>query len=597
MTKTKTILYSNSLFFIVVTTIILGLNLTPLISHIRHSPPGRTFALIHNNAQDFFFYQSLMNLGGSGQWLTQDPYTTEPHQSSIIFSYFLWLGKISKILALPYAITYHLIRIVLSVVFLYFTFYFLLYIKIPHPRLTYFFFVFAAPLMHTIYDNGKAVKVSYMNWWTGMDPIRRVAYLPHHMIGALLLVISIILILKYFNTKTRKYLVYLSVITPVIGFIHTPSLFIILLILPPSLIIHFLSNHIAQKISLHEARNSKQNQNSNDRNNKHLDLSKLKLLNIFRISDFGFRISPIIGLLGYWLIGLSSLLLMVSQTNRGFPWSQYLAWEKNLQFPLDQELIGALGILFPFTLIGVIFSLFSRKFERVLIVCWFTIPFILIPLSQRFNISNIRLIQGMPYLPLAILAVLGISTIQKGLQAILNNISNKFKKFNVLLGYLPAGEAGWVIGLFLILFFIFTLPTLSWSLKDQIREYWPIFGNVYFDNRLNNAFAYINTNFPAKTVTLSTFYTGNYLPAFTNTVSFIGHFGYTYKIDEKQSITRKFFENKMPLDEAKQFIMNNNIALVFQGPEEKPIYKDHLYPTILKPVYDREEVTLYTPNF
>ena len=144
-----------------------------------------------------------------------------------------------------------------------------------------------------------------------------------------------------------------------------------------------------------------------------------------------------------------------------------------------------------------------------------------------------------------------------------------------------------------VVFSIFTFPTLSWSLKDQIREYWPIFGNVYLDDRLKYAFSFINQNFPPKTNTLSTFYTGNYLPAYTKTVSFIGHFGYTYNMQEKEKLVLKFFENKMTDEQAKTLIKNNKITLIFQGPEEKPIYKDYLYPKLLKPVYDREEVTLY----
>src|SRR3990167_10245905 len=250
--KTQNLLSSNIFFFILTSLIILILNLFPLISHIRHAPPGRNFAMIHNNVQDFFFYQSLMNEGANGSWLTYDPYTTESHQSSIIFSYFLWLGKLSKIVGISYAVTYHLVRIVLGILFLASSFYLLLTVlKVPYPRLTYLLFLFASPLM-----NGDK---PYMNWWTGMDPIRRVAYLPHHMMGSLLLVVSIILLVKHFQNNSKfksqpydfaqgknaklsphqrdpvatgqlkiknyKYLLYAILIAPILAFIHTPSLF------------------------------------------------------------------------------------------------------------------------------------------------------------------------------------------------------------------------------------------------------------------------------------------------------------------------------------------------------------------------------------
>ncbi len=541
MNKFILLLSSKTTFFVLATITILALNLTPLILQIRNAPNGRTFGLIHNNVQDFYFYQALMNEGANGNTLTYDPYTSETHQPSIIFSYFLALGKLSKLLGLPLAISYHLTRLILGFLFLLSTFYLLLVTRIPHPRLTYLFFLFAAPFMHTINDYGKLISVPYMNWWNGIDPIRRAAFLPHHMLGGLLLVVSIILIFKYIKTPARAALARLIVLSAIMAFVHTPSLLILLLVLPSTMIVFTVINGLSRHFNI-----------------PHLK-SHFSLLSL------------------YWLIGLFFLIAMILQTKSGFPWSQYIDWEKNLQFPLDRELIGALGILFPFSIVGIFSAIKSKKFENIFIVCWLVVPFLLIPMAPKLNLSNIRLIQGVPYLPMVILSMLGI-------KMIIDYLNLKINKFIGLLGY-------WVIGL---LFIIFTYPTLSWSLKDQIREYWPIYGNVYLDNRLNNAFDFINKNFPAKTITISTFYSGNYLPAYTHTVSFIGHFGYTYNEKNKEENVRIFFEGKMTIEEAKNFLLSNKIALVFQGPEEKPLYKNYLYPTLLKPVYDREEVTLYT---
>lgn len=314
-------------------------------------------------------------------------------------------------------------------------------------------------------------------------------------------------------------------------------------------------------------------------------------------------IKKIIGLLGYWMIGLLFMLLMLAQTNRGFPWSQYIEWERKLQFPLAGELFGAFGILLPFAILGIINAIRQKRFEYLFTVSWFVTPLLLIPFAQKLNLSNIRLIQGTPYLPLSILAVFGIKAIQEYIQFIIDNkskIQNSNDKSNPNVQNsknlrLSALNLGFflIIG---ILFLTYTLPTLTWSIKDQIREYWPIYGNVYLDNRLNNAFTFINRNFPSNTLTLSTFYSGNFLPAFTHTTSFIGHFGYTYQIDRKKQLTESFFANKMTEKEAKDFLLDNKITLVYQGPEEKPMYNNYLYPKLLKPVYDREEATLYIIN-
>ena len=153
--KMKRLIYlfsSNIIFFLIASATILGLNLTPMIAQFRHTPTGRSFAFIHNNTQDFFFYQALMNEGANGAWLTTNPYTTEAHKPSVIFTYFLWLGKLSKMLNLSYALTYHLVRIILSIFFLFIVYCLLFIIKIPYPKIAFFLFLFAAPFMHAIND-------------------------------------------------------------------------------------------------------------------------------------------------------------------------------------------------------------------------------------------------------------------------------------------------------------------------------------------------------------------------------------------------------------------------------------------------------------
>ena len=632
---------SKITFFLAATLLILSLNLTPLILQLRHSPPGRTFALIHNNVQDFFFYQALMNEGANGQWLTSDPYTSETHQPSIIFAYLLWLGKLSKLLGLPYALTYHLTRIILGIFFLFSIFYFLFSIRLPYPRLAFFFFLFAAPFLHKAKYGGNIGWLPYMNWWTGMDPVRRIAYLPHHLFGSLFLVVTIFFLIKYFYKQKTKYLAILILSSLLLAFVHTPSLFIILLTLPPAIGIYYLINNLSEAQRISKAK-PKETISECELPKKTVDQVKIghfaqnyqnqnktRATEKFVSEDLQ-KSGKLIRLLVYWLLGLFFLFLMLFQTQRGFPWSQYIAWEKNLQFPLAGELWGAFGILLPFSAIGIVKALLSKRFEYILVASWFVSPLLLIPFAPMLNISNIRLIQGAPYLPLAILAVLGIEFINSKFKIQYDYFAKHSKIFaDRIRNFMPTRKFNnkkyvtekdyqtmpstalisceqenfvckqrravlncWVIGL---LFVIFTLPTLSWSIKDQIREYWPVYSNVYLDNRLNQAFAFINQYFPERKVALATFYTGNYLPAFTNTVSYIGHSGYTYNLEKKEVEVTKFFGNKMAPKEAKEFILNNKIALVFQGSEEKPLSNNYLYPTLLEPVYDREGVTLYVP--
>ncbi|OGG03291.1 hypothetical protein A2W14_02795 [Candidatus Gottesmanbacteria bacterium RBG_16_37_8] len=548
----------NVVFFLISTFSVLSLNIYPLYVLNSKNYPGRTYALIHNNVQDFYFYQAIMNEGANGANLIYDPYTTEPHRSSIIFSYFTWLGKFSRLTNIPYVYTYHAVRILGSLLFFVSAYFLIHKLRLPHPNLAFLFFLYAAPLFTLRNLGDKIDKIPFMYWWTAMDPVRRSAYLPHHMIGGFLLILSVILILRFFSSGKLKFIIITIFLSPLLAFIHTPSLFILLIVLPSAIIIYLISQFLQNNVKF---------------------LWNLRFILLLTFV--------------YWIISLLFLTFMVSQTNKGFPWNQYLVWERNLQYPLNKELIGAFGILFPFALIGILSSLISSKFNRIFVAVWFSVPLLLIPLAPKLSISNIRLIQGLPYFTLAVLAALGLDFLFSLGKVIVNKFF-KIPKTLVAFQRLPIKLISLLFySLIGLLFLIHVFPSIVWSIKDQIREYSPIFGNTYLDNRLHQAFNFINKNYPNKTPILSTFYTGNYLPVYAHTISFIGHSGYTNNLSQKEPLVFKFYENKMTDNEAKSFLMDNKITLVFQGPEEKPIYPQYLYPNILKPVYDKEEATIY----
>ncbi|MBI3955507.1 hypothetical protein HY338_03615, partial [Candidatus Gottesmanbacteria bacterium] len=400
----------------------------------------------------------------------------------------------------------------------------------------------------------KFVTTPYMYWWTATDPIRRAAYLPHHMLAGILLIIMIMLLLNFIKNR-RPYLVFSAILLSVpLVLVHPPSMLILLITLPASGIVYFLQN------------------------NKKVKSDYFKL---------NFQI--FLYLLLFWAINIILVYVIASQGNSSIIWSKPFNWEKGQQFPLIQELPFAFGILLPLALLGIVKLLRNNKFKDIFLVSWFLFPLLLIPFATQIGISNVRLIQGIPYLTLAILGSYGI--------IYLENLISSFKILPVIIKSAGSKKINFNFPIVRIcvcvVFIIFTYPTLVWSIKSQIQEYWPIFGNVYLDNRLNNVFAFINNNFPSKTITLSTFYTGNYLPAYTHTTSFIGHDGYTYNMEDKRKLAEKFFTGKMQTEEVKKLIKNNKITLIFQGPEEKPIYNSYLYPSLLQPIYDQNDVTLY----
>jgi hypothetical protein len=557
--------------FLVVAGTILGLNVTPLIAHIGHTPTGTQFSYIHNNVQDFYFYQSLMNQGRNGNFLIKDPFTTENHQPSLIFAYFPWWGFIAKILNLPNSALYHGIRLIMGFFALLAAFFLIRRLRFPYPTLTFILATFASPLLKTTNPGGIEQVTPYMYFWTGMDAIRRAAYLPHHMVGAFLLLSCLLLLLSYIQKGVRRNLIFALLLAIPMGFIHTPSLFVLLLVLPSAYLFTMIKITLVSYL-------------------KHAQFSMKKIF----FENENPRI--FLATLSFCIIGSVVLFTMLTQTNKGFPWSQYLTWEKTQQFPFDRELMGAFGVLVPFTFMGAFIGLIGNSYQWSLVSCWFLLPLLLSPFAAHLNLSNIRLIQGVPYVPLSMLAVLAVATVQKFFnRTLFLTLSKKIKfhnKMSTTFSHLILKN--WLIGLLIIIFLVFTVPTLSWSVKDQIREYWTPYSNVYLDSRLFRAFDFINITFPSKTNTLATFYSGNYLPAFTDTVSYIGHTGYTYQVNGKEKLADQFFKGKMPTEDVKKLLTDNNITLIYQGPDEKGMFRSYLYPDLLKPVYDKPEATIYT---
>jgi hypothetical protein len=74
------------------------------------------------NPADGFSYIAKMRQGADGSWLFQLPYAPEPGSSTMIFTYHLFLGHVSDWSGLPLLSTYHVARILVSILFFVMTF-------------------------------------------------------------------------------------------------------------------------------------------------------------------------------------------------------------------------------------------------------------------------------------------------------------------------------------------------------------------------------------------------------------------------------------------------------------------------------------------
>src|SRR3989338_6410752 len=109
----------RSVIFAILILFFLGFSFYPTIYEISHAKKlgdqNREFILEHNYYwPDFNLYLSKIRQGWEGKWLASEKYTGEKHQGSLIQIFYVYLGKLGKILHLEPNFSYQLARITLS---------------------------------------------------------------------------------------------------------------------------------------------------------------------------------------------------------------------------------------------------------------------------------------------------------------------------------------------------------------------------------------------------------------------------------------------------------------------------------------------------
>lgn len=104
--------------------LIVGLTCLPYLYAYLVTPDDMQFTGLLSNPVDGNSYLAKMRQGAQGSWLFHLPYTPENHDGAFIFTYYLFLGRLSALLGLPLILTYHLARIVNSLILLFVAWYF-----------------------------------------------------------------------------------------------------------------------------------------------------------------------------------------------------------------------------------------------------------------------------------------------------------------------------------------------------------------------------------------------------------------------------------------------------------------------------------------
>lgn len=103
---------------IFLTALVVGLSCLPYVYAYLVTPLDLQFTGLLFNPQDGNSYYAKMLQGARGEWLFYLPFTSEPHQGAFIFTYYLALGHLARLIGLPIPLIYHLARILNGFLFL-----------------------------------------------------------------------------------------------------------------------------------------------------------------------------------------------------------------------------------------------------------------------------------------------------------------------------------------------------------------------------------------------------------------------------------------------------------------------------------------------
>ena len=490
--------------------------------------PDRHFELVHNFYTDYNFYLSRIREGREGAWTVKEKYTSEPHKGSYIQILYLLMGKVSAWVEVPWpnsGYTYHTARIVLAAVLLFLISY---AAKWAFERsgftwqLTAFLLAVTAsswPIL--VFHKGEWRFGGYMPWWSVMDSLQRITFIPHMLVGQALIVFLLVAMSRRSVMKKAGNWVMLGLLACILG-----------VVFPAGLGFVFAAWGVFVIFDL---------------------LYRLPLSRRERTSWMMER------LVGPAIVGIMSAptVLYFSLVVKVYPWKRLIDYAILHPQPFNlREYVLAVGPMLLFGVIGGIWVLVKRESRFFVFVAWTVAWMALILVFQYVpQESPLRFTEMLPQVPLGILVA------YLCMQAVRN------------LGRLR--YLGILVPMVLVLVgFGQMYSSWRWQkefLDQKIIATQPLVPTgSYVMYPLKDFFAaivFIQDNTSRDTVILSETTAGNYIPVYSGNTVYVGHAN-TVNSEQKERIVKEFFAGAMTPAQAKEFLTANNLHYIFFGPQE-----------------------------
>ncbi|KKR03386.1 MAG: seg [Microgenomates group bacterium GW2011_GWC1_39_12] len=500
---------------------------------------SRSFELVHNYYTDYNFYLSRIRQGYDGKWLLHETYTNEPHHGTIIHELYLLLGQASRFIpdvsfAIPSA--YHVARAVLGI------FLFTLIAWAGAQLFTSGFWQVIAfllvvtsagwPLIASL-DGGGWRFNNYMPWWTVLEPLQRITFIPHILAaqaGLLFLVMTI---------PTKKNWIFLGILAMLVGLSMPQALMMVYGI-------YVLLSTIDNRTSTRWPR-------------------------------------VLIMIMSVWTIVY--FLPLLSQ----YPWKRLIDFEVLHPTRFSYfEYLKTLGISLPLGLLGAGIVLWKKDTKWYPIVAWaIGVPLVVLMMLIKPIQHPLRFTEMAAYIPLGLLTAYVFST-----------CVFLCRKKPYISMFLYAGC------FMFILYGITAMYHQYFWQKDFIDQKiiagWPAIPMnnyiVYPSKGFIDAIAFIDAKTDKNSVVLTEITAGNFIPARTGRLVYVGHENTSYK-EEKLVIAKEFYQGNMDPKKAYAWIVKEGITHIFVGPEEKLDMENIDLPTVypfLRQIYGNTDAAIYS---
>jgi hypothetical protein len=549
---------------------------------------NRTFELVHNFYTDFNFYLSRIRQGLEGNLTVHEKYTSEPHNGSFIHILYLAMGWVGRWVRVPWHRTadiYHAARAVLAVVLLVM---FGVIARRSFPQKTeeeekkkgptnlaiLAFLLSVTASTWTIFvtlNDGSFRFGGYMPWWSVMDSLQRIAFIPHLLFGQILMAFLLFAISDIQTMKRVGNWIFLGVLAFVEGIVFPPGLIFVIASIPFIVAMEYIF--------------AKPRPQGN--------------------TFIPWAIAHLLPRAVVVFLGIPALIYLQLMTSF-FPWKQLAL--ADIEHPLPYkfwEYMQAMGIILPLGVAGLLLALRNRQKQMIMSIAWvITWAFCLWIFTYIPAQSPLRFSEMIPHLPLGILAAYFFYVCA-------NACSRKWVKTKSFMRIIPphfrTAQTGaafvYLFPIILLCMNMFHMYSSSlWQtdfVDHKIRGMYPLVPTgsyvMYPLTDFINAIRWLQDHTSRDTVILSETTAGNYIPVYSGNTVYVGHDN-TVRNQEKKLFVNSFYSAKMPADQAKQWLAEENLHYVFFGPQEKEdggITDLQKVYSFLEPIYQGEYIVIY----